>query len=378
MNASSNILGAGLTAVLATGILRGCGGAADAPPAPPPPVVAVESPLEEQVQLFDTYEGRVDAPDFVEIRARVEGFLEEVYFRDGDVVAAGTLLYRIEQGPFVSARDAAKAEVQRLKAALDFAEAQRMRVREAAEQGGASEIEILTVDADRDKAAAALLAGEAQLEIAERQLSYTEIDSPLTGRLSRNQVSVGNLVGAGERTLLTTVLTDDPVDVYFSVDERQVIRWLENVPRGDRDRNPTVRLLLAGGIEYPQTGTIDFGENRIDPDTGTLIVRASFPNEDGRLIPGLFARVRVPQAPLDALTIPLRALLRDQVGPYVLTVDGGGKVERTDVVVGPRTSDRFVIESGLDADDRVIVSGLLRARPGSIVDPKPAEAGGGD
>lgn len=355
------------TLVVLTLLLLGCKEQVNEFVPPPPPTVTVANPVEEEITTWVEFTGRTEATEFVEIRARVQGFLEVVHFEDGDVVEKGALLFEIEEEPFVAARNAAAAELERLKASADLANATLERTKKAAEAQAASEIEVLIAEAERDEAEAAVKSGQAALDQAELDLGYTKIHAPIGGRLSRTMVDPGNLVGAGDSTLLTTIVADELIYTYFNIDERSLLEFLRNRPRGTRregGERPTVELILADGDPYEQSGVIDFASNIADPNTGTVEVRAIFPNEEGVLYPGLFARVRVPRDTSDRITIPDIAIQRDQAGSHVLIVRDDGTVERRAVAPGQRVGTRLIILEGLATDDSVIVNGIQRARPG--------------
>ncbi len=357
-------------------VLGACDRSANEYAPPPPPSVVVAHPLVEDVVETLDFPARVAAQASVEIRARVSGSLEEVGFEEGSVVEEGALLFRIEQAPYVAQRDLSAATVQRMKAQLDLAETRLARAQQAFERDAVSEIEIIQTRAERDQAAAELAAAEAQLEAAEIELSYTTIAAPLRGRASRARVDKGNLVGAGEATLLTTLVDDDIIEVNFDVDERELIRLIEM--RGGRRSNPAdrsertiARIALADGSAYPLEGYLDFGDNRINPATGTIRVRAIFENPDSMLVDGMFCRVSVPIRSREAMTIPEAAVSRDASGSFVLVVGADNVVERRKVTLGQRTQERLVALEGLEAEDRIIVAGVQRARDGMTVDPQP-------
>jgi len=351
---------------------------------PPPPSVVVANPVIEDVVETLEFPARVAAQATVEVRARVSGFLEEIAFEEGGVAEEGAVLFRIEQGPYIAQRDLAAATVERMKAQLDLAETRLARAQQAFERDAVSQIEIIQTRAERDQAAAELAAAKAQLDAAEIELSYTTIRAPMEGRTSRARVDKGNLVGANESTLLTTLVDDDIVEVNFDVDERELIRLIEL--RGGRRSNPAdreeqtaARIALADGSEYPQEGYLDFGDNRIDPQTGTLRARAIFENPDGLLVDGMFCRVFVPIRSRKALTIPEAAVSRDASGSFVLVVGADNVVERRKVALGQRTGERLVVLEGLQAEERIIVAGVQRARDGLAVEPREAaEAASGE
>ena len=337
---------------------------------PPPPQVTVAPPEVREVTTYDSFVGRAEAVETIEIRARVKGFLETIEFAPSDLVEAGSTLFTIEKAPFQAARDAADAQLKVAIANKDLQEATYLRTKDSFDKGAASEIELLEVTAKRDAADAEVGVARAALDAAEIDLGYTTITTPVTGRVSRDLVNLGNLVGADGSTLLTTVVVDDPIHVYFNVDERSLLRYLELRPREERgrDRQP-VSFELLDGREYESTGHVDFGENRVDPNTGTIEIRAEVPNPAGQLFPGLFMRVKVPRTTEEAMLVPETSLQRDLTGPYLLVVNAENVVARRDVTLGDKTGRQRIIAEGLEVDERVIVNGLQRARPGLTVAP---------
>jgi membrane fusion protein (multidrug efflux system) len=227
-----------------------------------------------------------------------------------------------------------------------------------------------------EQAQAALAEAEAAIKNAEIDLAYTEITAPISGRISRNLVSVGNLVGAGEQTLLTTIAQEDPIYVYINLSERLMLPILGQRARAgdeplpeDEDHSTNIGLTLSDGTVFDGSGEFDYGDNKVDPDTGTIEVRAVFPNKNGALVPGMFVKVRVPEEKAQALLVPQEAVMRDMIGYYVLLVNDQNIVERRSVETGRKVEHLRIIESGLDPADRVVINGLLRARPGAEVKP---------
>jgi RND family efflux transporter MFP subunit len=367
--------------LIVLGLHHGCGQPNEFQ-APPPPPVTVTTPEQRDVTMYAEFTGRLEARENVEIRARVQGFLETVDFEEGEVVEEGALLFTIEPERYEAERDQALAEVEKAKAELELAEITLQRSETALEKGGISEIELLDAKAKRDVAAALLNAAEVAVGETELELSYTKITAPIEGRTSRKLVSEGNLVGGGEATLLTTLVDDDPIHAYFTINERDLLIFLKDrdrpSPDTPREQRREVTLRLTDGSEYPETGRVDFADNRIDPRTGSLQVRAVFPNEDGVLYPGLFCRVKIPIETQRAILVPEVAVQRDLASSFLLVVDGTGTVQRRDVELGLLEGRQRVITSGLEADERVIVAGLQRAREGVKVDPKEAGAEGAE
>jgi RND family efflux transporter MFP subunit len=362
--------------------LAGCGPRNTFEP-PPPPEVDVAHPAREDVTVYRVFPGRLEAVESVTIQARVHGTLEEIRFQDGDIVEPGQVLFVIEQEPYKTDVQRAEAQLAQAKAAMTLAEAARSRKQKAFQNQAVSELDLLSAEADVESAQAAILAAEAALTRAELNLSYTMVKSPILGQVDRHRVSVGNLVGGAAPSLLTTVVSVHPIDCYFSVDERSgiLMRRLAD-ERGAALENAFTNLVLelADGSELEARGVIDFKENQIDPATGTLMVRARFPNENGLLTPGMFGRVRVPYRQPGALLIPERAIARDMTGPYVWLVTENNVVARRAVELGPLAGERRIIVSGLEPADTVVVRGIQRVRPGSPVRIKtaPGQGAGAD
>ncbi len=334
---------------------------------PPPPPVTVALPQQRVIAPTLDIVGRTEALVSVEIRARVVGFLESVEFSEGAQVNKGDLLFRIESAEYEAALAAAQAGEAEALALAEQTAAEQVRIESLIERNAASEKELIDARAAAARAAAALLAARAQSVRARLDLEYTEIRAPISGRINRTSVDVGNLVGQGEPTLLTTVVTWDPIAVYFNANERSVLEFRRG--RVDQEGYPDVELglELADGTRYPLTGRIDYADNEVDPETGTLRVRAVFPNPDLLLLPGIFARVRIPKPEQEALLVPETSLQRDLTGYFLLTVDENSQVVRNAVTTGPADGELRAIESGLRPDERVIVRGLQRVRPGLTV-----------
>ena len=341
---------------------------------PPPPEVEFSPPLVQEATWFFELPGRLEASKTIEIRARVRGILEEATFDEGQVIEQGKVLYRIERGPYEAAVAAAEADLARANANRDLAQNNLDRTRKAFEAGAANDFEVEIAEGQLAEQEALVLAAEAALDSANIDLGYTTITAPITGRISRRQVDVGNLVGATEATLLTTMVADDPIYGYFQVPERILLTVLQ---RGsEHERADTALLRLADGSDYEHPGTPDFADTSLDPESGSVEVRVNFPNPDGKLISGLFAKARVPQALGESILVPEIALQRDITGPFVLVIGAEDRIERRPVTLGPLIEQLRVIEAGLEPDDRIVVAGLQRARPGAVVKPLPASGGG--
>ena len=362
--------------VVAVGV--GCQKAPDVVP-PPPPEVTVATPQQRDVTVFQEFVGSTEAFKSVNIRARVHGFLDSMHFEPSSFVRKGQLLFTIEQEPFEAQRDRAAAGLKSAEAGLARAESDLDRLEQAVRTNAVSQQEVTRARAERDQASAAVLQAEAELTNAEIQLEYTKVESPIDGLVSRNYVDLGNLVGSGEATLLTTVRQIDPIYAYFEVSERFVAQALEQ--RGGH-KNPgetgyqrATLLLDETGLEIE--GEIDSLENTVDSETGTIRLRGVFPNTDAKIFPGFFVRVRLPgELYEDALLVEETALGTDLGGRYLMIVGDGDIVERRYIEPGQLQDDNTrLILSGLEPGERYITKGLQRARPGMPVTPKTAGSG---
>ena len=346
-------------------LASGCGKGNEFAP-PPKPEVTVMNPLQQDITVYRAFPGRTEAVDFVEVRARVKGYLQEVNFLDGERVEKGAELFLIEQAPFIASLKSAEANVAQAKASSKLAESDYERKKQARKTEAVSEIDLLAAEAEFGAATAAVLSAEAQLDQAHLDLSYTQVQAPVGGRISRRLVSTGNLVGGNDATLLTTIAVEEPIYVYFDLDERTILKYANADPRPDQvgEKLPPVMLEFADGKKHVDEGKVDYVDNTLNPETGTLRARATFPNPGGRILPGQFARVLIPEISKDAILVPELCIQRDLVGPYLLVVDDAGLVESVYVELGSRVENQRIITAGLKKADRVIVKGLQRARPG--------------
>lgn len=355
---------------------------AEAPP-PAPPEVTVAVPQQRDVMGFQEFTGRTEAIESVEIRARVAGVLERQEFRASSVVRKGQLLFVIEPEPYVARRDGAVADVKQWEAELARANSDLERLERAVRTNAVSQQEVDRARAEVLQSEANLLGAKAELQQAELELSYTEVRAPITGLVSRRRVDLGNLVGSGENTLLTTIARIDPIYAYFDVSERIVLEMMAASGTGiaerpaDREDRTLAYLGLANDEGYPHEGWIDYIDNTVDVNTGTIQVRGVFPNDGGMLFPGLFARIRVPTVLREgALLVQERAIGTDLGGKFLLIVGEGDVVELRHVELGQLEDDGMrVILEGLAPGERYIVNGLQRARPGLPVTPSASTGG---
>ena len=341
--------------------------------APPPPGVVVENPVRREITESFDYRGSLRSIDTAELRARVAGFVEEILFREGAVVEQGEVLFRIEPQPYRIALDEARAQLADARARAELAQARWRRTRTAREAQAVSEIELLEAKSERDVATAAVANAAAAVQRAELDLDYTEVRSPFRGRAGQSRVDVGNLVGTGEATLLTTVIKTDPIYAFFDTREDIALRYIQRGEQGNPDDRsfPPAFLGLANEEGHPHEGRVDFVDTALNVDTGTLQIRAIFPNPTGELFPGLFVRIRVPfETVTNALLVREDAVSTDLTGAYVLTVDEGDVVRRTPIELGGRYDGFRHVLSGLGADDRYVTRGLQKARPGQPVTPR--------
>jgi len=367
-----------LLALVATSLVSACAAEAPAPPPPAPPEVTVAVPERRDVQGYLEFTGRTVAFAEVEIRARVRGFLEEIHFTTSASIHKGDLLFSIEDEPYIADRDRAIADVRQWESELARAQADLERLEQAVESNAVSLSEVDKARADRDQADANRMAAEARLVQAALDLSYTKIHSPMDGVVNRWFVDPGNLVGATESTLLTTVVQMQPIHAYWEMSESIFLRMLDDANRegrGDGDNTPDrgeFPAFLGTGSEggWPHEGWIDFADTSVDAGTGTLQLRAVFDNKRGMLFPGLFSRIRVPTSTLvDAVLIRESAIGTDLGGKYVYVVGDGDMVEQRYIQLGPKEGLMIVAASGLEHGERYIINGIQRARPGLPVTP---------
>jgi len=341
---------------------------------PPPPQVTVSQPVHQRVSEYLEFTGNTQAFNSVQLVARVQGYLEKVFFHDGDSVKKGQPLFLIQQDTYLARLKQAKAQVLQQQASLNHAQTELDRFGGLVRQHAAAQTDVDNWRFERDNARAAVVAAEANRDLAKLDLDYTKVVAPFDGRIDRRLKDPGNLVGAGEFTPLAQINQIDPIYVYFTINETDLLRVIKQTSIGPGEAEKMkipASLALSGEKGYPHQGYLDFTAISVTPTTGTLLLRARYPNADGTILPGLFARVRllVVNSEKMALVVPEAAIGYDQLGSYLLVVDDNNVVERRPVKLGIQADDNRVIEEGLSDQDWVIVTGLLRAIPGNTVKP---------
>jgi multidrug efflux system membrane fusion protein len=350
--------------------------------APPPPAVTVAKPVQRTVFDFDEYVGRFAAVSSVEVRARVSGYLDGVHFKDGQMVKQGDLLFTIDKRPFQYTLDQARANLATMKSNLAYAESDLKRGQSLVREHTITEQIFEQRSQSFRNAQAAVTGAQAAVQQAELDMQFTELRAPIDGRIGARLVSPGNLVTggtSGNTTLLATIVSTDPIYFEFTFDEASYLRY-ERLAKGGSDvasrgGGVTVSLKLIDEKGFEHEGHMDFVNNVINTQTGTILARAVFKNPNGVFTPGMFGRVRVPaSAPHQALLVPDAAIGSEQTSKYVLLVGPDDKVKQQVVTLGQLTPDGLrAINTGIEPDDRVVVDGLMRARPGMKV--KPQEKG---
>ena len=361
--------------LLAGDLLAGCGDKPPAVAAAPPPVT-VARPLQKKITEWDEYTGRFTAVNTVEIRARVSGYIDSIHFKDGQAVKQGDLLLVIDPRPYRLAVEQAKADVERANAKLEIASLDVQRATPLIQNQTLTGREFDTRKSAQRDATGQVASAEATLKQAALNLEWTEVRAPISGRISDRRVDAGNLVTGGPSgaTLLTVVVSQDPIHFIFDGSEADFIHYLRLAAAGtrpsSRDVQNPVSVRLADETDYQHEGRMDFVDNAVNPKTGTIRGRAIFDNKDGLLTPGFFGRLRLFGGEHDALLIPDTAIASDQSRKIVFTVADDGTVGTKLVELGPIVDGLRVIRSGLAPTDRIVIDGLQRARPGQKVKPE--------
>jgi membrane fusion protein, multidrug efflux system len=356
-------------------------GAANAQGAPPAPTVTVASPIQKKVTQWDEYTGRFEAREQVEVRARVSGFVDKIHFRDGQLIKRGDLLFTIDQRPYKLAVDAALADIARAKAQVSLADNEVDRAE------GLTRNQTITVrDLDQRKsnlavARAGQQASEANLKIAELNMEWTEVKAPIDGRISDKRIDVGNLVSGGQTgaTLLTTIVSIDPINFIFEASEADYLRYSRLNQSGERvsgrELAQPVQVRLADETDWKRQGQLTFVDNQLNTRSGTIRGRALMDNKDQFLTPGTFGRMRLFGGEFEALLVPDAVIASDQTRKVVMILGPENKVVPKPVVLGQIVDGLRVIRSGLSPADRVIINGMANpmVRPGSVVTPQSGE-----
>jgi len=343
--------------------------------APPPPVVTVATPIVQDVVLSSEYPGYTEAHLTVELVARIKGYLQEVNFQPGSYVNVGDTLFVIEPRTYLDAVDEAKADLDNAKAALKLAKATEQRIVIASESDAVSELDVLQANAGTDQAIASLKRAEASLSSANVNLDYCYVVAPCSGRITKSEVDRGNLVGSSGSQVLATIYQDNPLFVYFNIEDKVMLSAF-----GNRDNPEIIRPDNIGSIfvspngEFDSTfiAKVDYIAPNIDLETGTVTVRAKMDNNDQGLSSGLFVKIKIPYRKIiDAILIPEAAISTDQSGRYLLVVNDSNTVIQKQIEVGQLEGEKLrVITNGISKDDLVIINGLQRARHGIKVTPK--------
>lgn len=368
-----------IVSVLALAALSGCG-QKNTYVAPPPPKVTVAQPVQRTVTRYLEATGNSAAVNTANLVARVSGFVASVNYQDGDLVKKGTLLFTIEPEPYQLKLKDAQAAEDSARANQTQTEAEYQRQAALIVSGTNTQARLDTATANRDNAVAALRQAEINIKLAAINYGYTQVTAPFDGIVTARKVSVGEYVGGGASpTVLATIVQLDPIYVNFNISEQDVLRVRAEIRQRRLTPDELKKVRVEVGLQteegFPHTGTLDYASPTVDASTGTLLARAILENPKGVLLPGLFVRVRVPTGEQkNALLVPDSALGSDQSGRYLLVAGKDNIVEQRKVEVGPREGTLRVIDKGIAPDDRVIVSGLLRAVPGQKVDPQTAAA----
>lgn len=345
-------------------------------PEPEPPVyptVQAEPLLTEDVEIYVEYAGKIKARQHVEIRARVEGYLEKMFFEEGGYVEKNELLFSIDPKLYRARVEKASAQLNKNKALMQKAERDLQRIRPLYEQNAASQLDLDNAIAAFEAAQAEVVMSEADLAQAEIALSYTEVRSPIAGFISESSADIGTLVGPGGKSLLATVVNSDTVEVNFSMTGLDYLRSKErNVNLGkkieDRKWNPYVTITIADNREYPIKGMVDFADPKVDPNTGTFSVRAQMPNPDHILLPGQLTKVKLLMDVYEnAIVVPTKALVIEKGGAYVFVLRKDSVVEKRFVELGPEVLNKVVVERGLGPDEMIIVEGFHKLSHGMRV-----------
>lgn len=338
------------------------------------PTVTVETVQTEDMEIYGEYVGRIRAQQFVEIRARVEGYFEEMLFEEGTYIQKDQVLFIIDPKLYRARVDKAYAQLQKDRALELKAKRDLDRIRPLFEQNAASQLDLDNAIASYESAVSAVMMSEADLTQAEMALGYTTVRSPISGYISERNVDIGTLVGPGGKSLLATIVKSDTVRIDFSMTALDYLKSKErNVNLGHQDPtrgwNPYITVTLADGSVYPYSGLVDFADPQVDPQTGTFSVRAEMPNPDQSLLPGQFTKVRLLlDVRKSAVVVPAKAVIIEKGGSYIFVVRHNDTVERRLIELGPETGNKMIVERGLLPGERIVVEGYHKLMPGMKVE----------
>ncbi len=374
-------------ALFLSALSAGCGAPPDpAAVAPPPVEVSVATVPERDISEWDEYTGHLEAVESVEIRPQVSGFLQQMNFEEGREVRKGDVLFVIDPRPYQAEHDRAAAEVERARTTAALAGADLQRAERLLSSGAVSQEQFESRRAAHVSALAAVKAAEAAVAVAQLNLSYTRVTSPIDGRVGRAEVTVGNLVTGGlngDATRLTTVVSISPMHAYFEAAEKDYLKYIDLARSGQRplsrEHGNPVLMAIGNEAEFRHQGRMDFVDNRVDAGTGTLMGRAVFPNPDRFLVPGMFVRIRLlGTSTYRGTLVNDRAILTDQDRRFVLVVGEGDVLEYRAITTGPMIDGLRAVREGLKGGERIVVNGLQRVRPGMAVTPRMVPMEGAD
>jgi len=374
-NTLSGTLRNGLAFFLLVLGLAGCNQPQSATHAAPPANVTVSKPVQHEVVNWSEFTGRTAAVNLVNVTARVSGYIVSIPFKEGELVHQGDLLYQIDPRPYQDAYDQALGQLKQAQANQQLQDVTFERQQRLQQNHVIAKEDYDTALSNKSQAAAQVISAQAAVNAAKLNLEFTRVTSPINGRVGRQLVNIGNLVQA-DSTQLTTIVSVDPIYAYFSMDELAALTYQRLVRDGKlpstREGKAPVYLQLQDETQFPHEGTIDFSDNAFDSSTGTLLIRASFPNADGFLTPGNFVRVRVASSPrYEALLVADRAIGSDQDQSFVYVVDAKNIAQLRHIATGQLADGLRVVKSGLQPDDVIIINGILKVRPNSPVKPQP-------
>ena len=364
----------GLAFSILIAALSGCNQQPPAAQGLPPASVTVSKPVRQEIVDWNEFTGRTAAVNLVNVTARVSGYIVNIPFKEGDMVHKGDLLYQIDPRPYQDVYDQALGQLKQAQANQQLQEVTYARQARLQQTNVIAKEDYDTALSNKNQAAAQVLSAQAAVNAAQLNLEFTRVVSPIDGRVGRQLVNIGNLVQA-DSTQLTTIVSIDPIYGYFSMDELAALGYQRLVRDGKlastSDGKAVVYLRLQDENDFPHEGTVNFADNAFDPTTGTLLIRATFPNHDGFLTPGNFVRIRIASSPrYEALLVADRAIGTDQDQSFVYVIDSKNIAQLRHVTIGPMADGLRVVKSGLKADDVIVVNGILKVRPNSPVKPE--------